>query len=119
MDKLANQNLSNLPVEKSVYFTTRQLKGASKLDFSDPWYYRNGVFDIKFGTVIGQGASGIVISGEWYGKKAAFKFVELGNQKFQQDVEDNVKTLEKKLSEMTSVESIKGSKIVSFYGHYR
>ena len=117
---LDNQNLSNLPTQKSIYYTTRPLKGnESKNDFLDPWFYRTGVFDGKFDAVIGQGASGTVISGEWYGKKAAFKFVKIENQGEQKTVPDSMKALNKKLSEMTSIEATKGSKIVEFYGHYR
>ena len=79
-------NLSNLPTQKSIFFTIRPLESndKSKVDFLNPWFYRTGVFDGKFGSVIGQGASGTVISGEWYGKRAAFKFVDIGTQKFQQ-----------------------------------
>ena len=114
-------NLSNLPTQKSVFFTTRPLEGndGSNVDFLDPWFYRTGVFDGKFGSVIGQGASGIVISGQWYGKKAAFKFVEIGTQKFQAENRDALKSLDEQLSEMSSIQATKGSKIVSFFGHYR
>ena len=114
-------HLSNLPTQKSIYFITRPLKGndGSKVDFLDPWFYRTGVFDGKFDSVIGQGASGTVISGDWYGKKAAYKFVEIGKQKFEDNVPDALKSLDEKLSEMTSIQATKGSKIVSFYGHYR
>ena len=113
--------LSNLPCQKSVYFTTRSLPDQFKEEskFPDPWFYRTGVFNGKFVSVVGQGAAGIVISGEWFGKKAAFKFVEIGAQKFQQTVPDTLKNLDRKLSEMTSIQSTAGSKIVAFYGHYR
>ena len=116
------RHLSNRPTQKSVYFTTRPLVGnaESNDDFLDPWFYRTGVFDGKFNSVIGEGASGTVISGEWYGKKAAFKFVEIGEKMVDShEVRDGLKILDKKLSEMTSVQATKGSKIVTFYGHYR
>ena len=116
-------NLKKLPTTKSVYFLTRPLKGYDETydDFLDPWFYRSGVYDGKFESAIGQGASGRVISGQWYGKKAAFKFVEIGNQKIPNSgkVEDGLKVLDEKLSEMTSIQTTKGSKIVQFYGHYR
>ena len=101
-----------------MYFTTRQLDDefGDKTDFLDPWFYRTGVFDGEFNSVIGRGASGTVISGDWYGKKAAFKFVEIGNQKSKKDA---VKSLNEKLSEMVSVQATNCSKVVSFYGHYR
>ena len=113
--------LSDLPNQKSVYFTTRQIFDEYKQQdaFSDPWFYRTGVFDGKFIRIIGQGAVGTVISGDWFGKKAAFKFVEIGAQKFQENMKDILKQLDEKLSEMISIQSTAGSKIVSFYGHYR
>ena len=117
------RHLSNLPTQKSVFFTVRPLVGnnGSKVDFPDPWFYRTGVFDGKFNSVIGQGASGTVISGEWFGKKAAFKFVEIdwNSLKWQKDPSVSTKALNEKLSEMISIQATKGSKIVSFYGHYR
>ena len=113
--------LSNLPTKKSIFFTTRPFPDEfeENSDFPDPWFYRTGVFDGKFGSVVGQGASGIVLSGEWYGKKAAFKFVEVGNQTFQELTKDSIKSLDEKLSEMISISELVGTKIVSFYGHYR
>ena len=114
-------DLSNLPTEKSVFFTTRPLPDEfeEKSDFADPWFYRTGVFDGKFRSVVGRGASGMVIKGEWYGKKAAFKFVGVGTQSFPKDLRDAIKSLDEKLSEMISISALEGSKIVSFYGHYR
>ena len=111
-------HLSNLPGQKSVYFTTRPIV-ESNPDFLDPWFYKTGVFNGNFNSLIGQGASGSVISGEWAGKKAAFKFVQIGAQKWQENASDTLKILNEKLSEMTSIQATKGSKIVSFYGHYR
>ena len=87
--------------------------------FQDPWFYKNGVFDGKFDSVIGKGAAGTVIGGEWFGKKAAFKFVEIGPQESPGTVEGGLVTLEEKLSEMISIQSTVGSKILSYYGHYR
>ena len=113
--------LSNLPTQKSVYFTTRQIVGESESipDFPDPWFYKTGVFDGKFDSLIGQGASGTVISGELAGRKAAFKFVPIGSHKYQKRTAHSLKTLDDKLSEMTSIQSTRGSKIVKFFGHFR
>ena len=69
--------------------------------------------------MIGQGASATVLRGDWFGKKAAFKFVEIGTQIRQEKTEDNLKALNEKLSEMNTIQSTEGSKIVDFYGHYR
>ena len=114
------RGLSNLPTQKSVYFITRHFQGefARKINFPDPWFYRTGVFG-KFQDVIGRGASGIVVSGDWFGRNAAFKFVDIGVQKYQKNVEDSLKILNERLSEMSSIQSTAGSKIVTFYGHYR
>ena len=114
-------HLSNLPTKKSVFLTTRPISNefVQKYNFPDPWFYRTEVFDGKFDSFIGQGASGTVLKGEWYGKKAAFKFVEIGTQHFQKYTPDAIKSLDEKLSEMISISASVGSKVVSFYGHYR
>ena len=113
--------LKNLPTQKSIYFTTQPCFGEYKdrTDFPDPWLYNIGVFDGRFKSMIGQGASGTVLSGEWYGAKAAFKFVDIGNQNYSGKASLGMKELNQKLSEMKSFQVTKGSKIVSFYGHYR
>ena len=112
--------LPNLPNQRSIYFTTRPfLDGLeAKNEFPDSWFYKTGVFDGRFDSLIGQGASGIFIRGEWFGKRAAFKFTEIRNQE-QQYAKDSLKALNEKLSEIISLQSTAGSKIVSFYGHYR
>ena len=114
-------HFSNMPSKMSIFFTIRPLPDEFKgqNEFPDPWFYKTGVFDGEFDSIIGQGAAGTVISGEWFGKKAAFKFVEIGTQKFQEIVSVALKTLDEKLSEMISIQSTVGSKIVPFYGHYR
>ena len=58
----------------------------------------------KFDSFVGQGSSGVVLSGKWFGKKAAFKFIEIGMKNW---------------LELTSIQAAKGSKILEFYGHYR
>ena len=115
------RNLSNLQRQKSVFFTTRPIEGEfkDKTNFPESWFYENGVFDGKFESLIGQGASGTVLRGKWFGKKAAFKFVEIGTQEKQSLIDDALKSLDDKLSEMISIQATQGSKIVSFYGHYR
>ena len=113
--------LLNLPSQKSIFFTIRPLSDEfqEQNSFPHPWFYKTGVFDRKFDSVIGQGATGTVISGEWFGNKAAFKFVEIDAQKYEENAGDGLKALNEKLSEMISLQSTVGSKIVSFYGHYR
>ena len=113
-------NLINLPTKKSIFFTTQTFPGfEDQTDFPDPWFYETGIFDGKFTSVVGQGASGTVLSGEWFGKKAAFKFIEIGSHKNHRNNVYNLKTLSEKLSEMSSLQEAKGSKLISFYGHYR
>ena len=113
------RNLSNLPCQ-SVYFTIRSPSDESEEQkFPDPWFYKTGIFNGNFDSVIGQGATSTVISGKWFGKESAFKFVEIGTQKFDVYAEDALKKLDEKLSEMIEIQSTVGSKIVSFYGHYR
>ena len=112
--------LSNLPNQRSIYFTTGPfLDGLeAKNEFPDPWFYKTGVFDGNFDSLIGKGASGVVLRGEWFGKRAAFKFSEIRPQE-QHYAKDSFKALNEKLSEIISLQSTAGSKIVSFYGHYR
>ena len=111
--------LSNLPIPKSIYFCIRP--HVEKTDFPEPWYYKSGVFDGQFRSVLGKGASGTVLSGQWYGKKAAFKFVEIEvKEETAFSLSSKVlKDLDDELLEMTSMEATQGSKIVSFYGHFR
>ena len=114
-------NLPNLPDQRSVYFTIRPIFGDARQrnDFQAPWFYQTGVFNGYCQSLIGKGASGTVLRGEWYGKNAAFKFVEVKDQKWQVTTEKALKTLDETLSEMITIQATKGSKIVSLYGHYR
>ena len=116
---LAKSNLSNLPSQKSVYFTVRPhvVKFEDEDDFLDPWFYRTGVFG-TFDSVIGHGASGIVLRGDWFGRKAAFKFVDVGTQ-YDPEHHSTLKTLNEKLLEITSIQEAEGRGILPFYGHYR
>ena len=112
--------LSNLPNKKSIYFTIGSIHNdfKNKANFFDPWFYKTGIFG-KFNSIIGKGASGIVLSGEWFGRKAAFKFVDVGYQKQTKMIADSLRIFNEKLSEMRSIQQTEGSKILSFYGHYR
>ena len=114
-------HLSNLPRQKSIYFTTRPLRDDFKQqnEFQDPWFYKTGIFDEKFSSVIGRGAAGTFVCGEWFGKPAAFKFNNIGSLKYPIFIKDCLKTLDEKLSKMISIQSVVSSKFVSFYGHYR
>ena len=53
------RNLSNLPNQKSVYFLNRPLPDEfnQQNDFLDPWFYKTGIFNGKYNSVIGRGAA--------------------------------------------------------------
>ena len=106
--------------QRSVYFTTQPLFGTNP-GFLHPWFYKTGVFNGNFDLEkpLGEGSAGIVIKGEWAGKKAAFKFVDIGKQQQLGHAKYSLEILGKKLSEMNEIQSTKGSRILSFYGHYR
>ena len=120
MWNLTKSKLSKLPKKKSVYFTIRPFLAefGNNDEFLEPWFHRTGIFG-KFDSVIGRGSSGVVLSGDWFGKRAAFKFVGIGRETFKVKIEDGLDLLNQKLSEMTMIQSTKGSKIIKFYGHYR
>ena len=73
----------------------------------------------KFDSIVGQGAYGLVLSGDWCGKKAAFKFIEIGTNKFRESTGNDLKNQNDRLSELSSIQATNGSKILDFYGHYR
>ena len=106
-----------LPPEKSIYFSVQKFDDDKNL--ADPWFYQSGIYKGSFDSKIGSGASGTVLRGKWNGKPAAFKFVPIGEQKYQKMTEHALVTLNQKLEEMTSMKSISGSKMVRFFGHYR
>ena len=62
--------------EESFYFTTQPISNESG-NITYQSSYSRGVFDGKFQEEIGRGAFGTVFKGEWEGKDAAFKFVEI------------------------------------------
>ena len=116
-------NMSNLPTSKSIFFSIEPFEcfcnEKCDSDLRNPWFYRNGIFDGQFDYVIGKGASGIVLYGYCHGVEAAFKFVDIGNQRFQVNTSDTLAELNRKLGEMRSIQATRGSKVLNFYGHYR
>ena len=116
-------NMSNLPSSRSIFFSIEPFKCFCDVkcqsDLSNPWFYRNGIFDGKFDYVIGKGASGVVLHGYCHGVEAAFKFVDIGEQQFLEYVTDNLAELNRKLGEMRSIQATRGSKILDFHGHFR
>ena len=116
-------NLSNLPTSKSIFFSIKAFKcfcdEKCDSDLSNPWFYKNGIFDGQFDYLIGRGASGIVLHGYCHGVEAAFKYVDIGRQKQLTFSSDGLAELNRKLGEMRSIQATKGSKVLDFKGHFR
>ena len=79
----------------------------------------SGVYPGFYSQVVGFGGEGIVIQGKWGGIKAAFKFVQLRNQKISNDGAESLNGLYDKLSQMTEMDTTSGSKILNLLGHFR
>ena len=109
--------VSNVPSIKSVYYQLHDFNNA----MPPAWEYRTGVFNQgKFGRVIGCGGEGIVIEGLWINQMpAAFKFVEVRDQKFMESTNDALNDMNERLSEMTNMQLTNGSAILKLDGHYR
>ena len=69
--------------------------------------------------MIGKGAEGIVVQGVWNNDKAAYKFVQVRDQKFMDNVKDSLVDMNARVREMIEMESISGSNILKFNGHFR
>ena len=109
--------LSNVPSSKSVFFQLHDINN----DMPSAWEYRTGVYNQgHFGRVRGWGGEGTVIEGIWQDQTpAAFKFVEIRDQKFMETVTDALSDLNERLSEMTHMQLTSGSAILKLEGHYR
>ena len=107
--------LKNVPSTKSVFF---QIKKFSTCNMDDPWCYTTGVYDGKYGAIIGRGGEGTVIQGEWNGKPAAYKFVEMKGLK-SAGYEIALNDMKQRLKEMTEMMSTPGDSILPFRGHFR
>ena len=71
--------LKNIPSVKSVFFPIKTFPSGN---LGESWYYTTGIYDGKFGRVIGKGGEGKVIQGGWNEKPAACKFVQMRGFKF-------------------------------------
>ena len=121
-----HMDLSNLklPPSKSIFFSIEPFSCSCEdkdgLGLPIPWFYKNGVFDGQFDSVIGKGASGVVLHGYFQGEEAAYKFVEIPKDTYYSgEIEDALSELSRRLNEMRSLRSTNGSNIVDFYGHFR
>ena len=115
------RSLSHLKIPKmpkSVYFSICPDE-TYPVEIQEPWYYINGVFQGDFKEIIGKGGEGYVISGKWMGLKAAFKFVEIEDQKLLKTTTDRTKDLNKRLTQVNALKLIKGSCILVQFGHFR
>ena len=105
-------------IPKSVYFSIYPDETYPS-ELRKPWYYTRGSFPGDFKQIIGKGSEGFVVSGTWMGLNAAYKFVEIKDQKFQQDVSDGLEDLKTRLTEINALKAVKGSCILREYGHFR
>ena len=114
-------SLSDLTIpemQKSVYLSINPDRSYPS-QLQDAWYYSNGIFPGNFEKRIGKGGEGVVLKGQWLGKDAAFKFIEIKDYKHQEKPIDSLKNLRKRLTEINTLKSIDGSCIIDPYGHYR
>ena len=113
---LSKSNLKNLPKKKSIYFPVVDFGNSTLLG---PWQYSTGVFPGKFNRVIGSGGEGLVVQGIWNNNQAAFKWVSVGEQEERTYVKENIADIEKKLSEMRTMQTTIGTAIMPITGHFR
>ena len=115
-------NLSHLTIpkiSKSVYFSILPDE-SYPVHLQDAWYYTNGSFEGKFDDEkIGEGSEGIVLRGEWMEKEAAFKFVQIHEQKVRGTALESLKDLNKRLTELNVLKSVEDTRLIKHYGHYR
>ena len=109
-------SLSNFPTVQSIFYPIKSFPSGNLIS---PFYYENGIYPGQFCQVIGKGAEGIVIQGVWGNEKAAYKFVEVRDQKFMETVEDSLADMNTRVREMIEMESISRSNIMKFNGHFR
>ena len=115
-DQYCLSNLKNLPSIKSVFFP---IKNFWTGNLGDSWCYTTGVYDGKFGQLVGKGGEGIVIQGEWNGQPAAYKFVAMKGLKLNQIWGHNMEDMEGRLKEMTEMMATSGDAILPFKAHFR
>ena len=118
--------LENVPSIKSVFFP---IKNFTASNLGDPGCYTTGVYDGKFGQVIGKGGEGTVIQGEFNGRPAAFKFVQVKGLKMNLEeyralganvkLDDVVADVNERLKEMTEMMATPGQAILPFEAHFR
>ena len=113
---LSNSNLKNLSMKKSVFFPIVDFGNDALLG---PWQYLTGVFPGNFNRLIGSGGEGHVVAGNWKSERAAFKWVSIGKQEWKNYMKERIADMEKKLSEMRTMQKIIGTSIMPIIGHFR
>ena len=116
IEKLGIADLINVPSVKSIF---HPIKNFPMSDLGDPWCYTTGVYDGKYGGVIGKGGQGIVVQGEWNGQPAAYKFVQKKGQKLASGYDNSVADMSERLKEMTEMMATPGDEILPFEAHFR
>ena len=109
-------NLMNLQKKNSIFFPIVDFGNKTLLG---PWQYLTGVFPGRFNRLVGSGGEGHVVAGTWNNEKAAFKWVSVGKQEQNTYAEEAVADMEKKLSEMRTMQTTIGTSIVPIIGHFR
>ena len=109
-------SLSSVLKLESIFFPIKSFPDGK---LPSPFHYENGVYPGQFSRVIGKGAEGYVIQGVWNSEKAAFKFVKVRDQEMIRYVDDSLVDMNTRVREMLEMESITGSNILKFNGHFR
>ena len=111
-------SLESLSVDpcQSIYFPIKPFPSGN---LPKEFHYENGVYPGKYVKAIGKGAEGIVIQGTWDNEKAAFKFVQVRDQEYMEKVSDNLADMNSRVREMIEMDSVTGSNILKFNGHFR
>ena len=109
-------SLSNVPSIESIYYSIKSFPSGN---LPKPFNYITGVYQGKYGRVIGRGGEGIVIQGVWGSEPCAFKFVEVRDQKLKKFVSDTLEDMNVRLREMIEVEKISGANVLKLEGHHR
>ena len=117
-DQWSLTHLSISEMAKSVYFSIYPDESFPQ-ELQQAWYYSSGVFPGNFDELIGKGSEGHVVGGRWMELDVAYKFVEIKNQKFQKTVDDGLKDLKRRLTELDALKAVQGSCILQDYGHFR
>ena len=117
-------SLLNFPTVESVFFPIKSFPSGN---LASPFHYENGVYPGQFCKVIEKGGEGVVIQGEFSGRKAAYKFVKIKkpilridiNMTQEKDYEDSIEEMNEQLHEMTEMMTTSGNTILPLQAHFR